>query len=909
MRFLPHRIPDHYDDKRILRHRSPDHYDDTRFQPHQIPDYYDDTRFVPHRSSDHYDDTRFQPHRIPDHYDDMRFQPHRSPDHYDDTRFQPQPHRSPDHYDDTRFLPHRSPDHYDDTRFLPHRSPDHYDDTRFLPHQTPPYYPDNRHLTHQRPKHYADKRPLPHQTPKQFAAKRNLPHQRPKDCANKRHLPHPLPEGNTDKRPALPQTPEDFNYKRILRHQKLEDYADKMHSPQQKPENFADKRHTRQKMPEDFADKRILPHQKTEDFADKRDSQHQNSEDTCSGLDAIARAPPQDPMISQSDLRTKEDEGKEHREVQNCGMEECAEKACSPKRPEQHIMVSHKRLEEHHNGKRHRRMLRDISKKQKTSNGEESRHIQNSQMNPVVQTPDLPHQTPQNYADMKCLPHQTLEPTIPVVTTVELVHCETCDVTVPVKCLEKHNGGKKHRRMLSKPCEQSTNDGSPVENMSHEAPRFRYKEVPAEGSKRKVRDNTDAKGHVFKREVEEKTGGKYMKMNNGIRRLAKSSKPEVNDMLYSAESLVQITPSEYVASPKMASIPAEGSLVPVPSLVFTPAAAELSFEPSIQIDSQTEVAEGKEHHEVQHYGVETNDQPHSISMEFHAPAGSDSGAIVIAPPQAPIASQVSAPIATFKSSFESENHQVIQTETSKSKVHNEIQNHTVDSNDHQRTISMELHDLAGSMTNNQTDGVNSDSVAIVVEPLASALPDAVGPNFEPLTEHGLHTETEPELSEAVVYYESQNLIEGTNIDFPQSDSMKIDGDSEVRTKTKTADGSSQVEEEMDVLSDDLGKVQLPQVSVCLKCGDEGFEETLVYCKKCEDCALHRYCLDGPVIFTEEVIWFCEDCKVVDTESSEKGEVDSSEDFVTVADPISALAFISFLGMKGFQSKYYLWGVF
>lgn len=58
-----------------------------------------------------------------------------------------------------------------------------------------------------------------------------------------------------------------------------------------------------------------------------------------------------------------------------------------------------------------------------------------------------------------------------------------------------------------------------------------------------------------------------------------------------------------------------------------------------------------------------------------------------------------------------------------------------------------------------------------------------------------------------------------------------------------------------------------------------------------------------MIFTEEVIWFCEDCKVVDTESSEKGEVDSSEDFVTVADPISALAFISFLGMKGKFCKY------
>ena len=227
------------------------------------------------------------------------------------------------------------------------------------------------------------------------------------------------------------------------------------------------------------------------------------------------------------------------------------------------IKVSHKSLEEHYNGKRHRRMLRDRSKKHKTSNGEESRHIQNSEMNPVVQTPDLPHQIPENYADKKCLPHQTPEPTIPAITTVDLVHYETCDVMVPVKCLEEHNGGKKHRRMLSKPCEQSTKDGSPVENMSHEAPGFKYKEVPAEDSKGKVRDNNVAKGHVYRREVEEETGGKYMKRNNGKTRLVKSSKPEVNDLSNAAESLVQIPeltpPSGPMLFSKMAPIPAEGS--------------------------------------------------------------------------------------------------------------------------------------------------------------------------------------------------------------------------------------------------------------------------------------------------------------------------------------------------------------
>lgn len=49
-------------------------------------------------------------------------------------------------------------------------------------------------------------------------------------------------------------------------------------------------------------------------------------------------------------------------------------------------------------------------------------------------------------------------------------------------------------------------------------------------------------------------------------------------------------------------------------------------------------------------------------------------------------------------------------------------------------------------------------------------------------------------------------------------------------------------------------------AVCLTCGDVGFPEAIVFCTECQACALHRYCLDGPVIFTDEVIWFCEDCE-------------------------------------------------
>ncbi|MCI26378.1 hypothetical protein A2U01_0047573, partial [Trifolium medium] len=165
------------------------------------------------------------------------------------------------------------------------------------------------------------------------------------------------------------------------------------------------------------------------------------------------------------------------------------------------------------------------------------------------------------------------------------------------------------------------------------------------------------------------------------------------------------------------------------------------------------------------------------------------GAIVIAPPQSPIASQVSTPVA----------------------VHNEIQNHIVDSNDQQHLVSMELQDPAGSITNNQTEVLNSDSTAIevVIEPLASAPPDASLSCFEALTEHGLPTEVEPEVSESVAYFDSQHPTEETNIELLPSVSMEIDALSEVSAETETEDGSSQVE--VDVVATESETTKLPQV--------------------------------------------------------------------------------------------------
>ncbi|XP_050911993.1 uncharacterized protein LOC127126962 [Lathyrus oleraceus] len=915
------------------------------------------------------------------------------------------PHRIPANFPDIRHLPRQMPAHYLDNRHLPHQMPAHYVDNRHLPHQVPTYYYDPRHLTHQRPQHYANSR---HLLPHQRADKRPLLHQRPKNLADKKQIPQQTPECSADKKQIPQQTAEHCADTRCLPHQTVEEYADKTCLLHQTAE--------------DISVKRPLPHQKAENDADNTCLPHRMSEHCADMMNLPQQAP-----------------------------EDHTDRKCLPLRMSE--------------------LCADMM--------------------------NLPQQTPEDDTDKKCLPHQMPEPTVPDVATVERVHCKICGVVFPLKNLEAHNNGEKHRRMLIELHEQSTEsktsngeegvhiqnsqknpvvqhkkvpkskkDGCSVENTSREAPRFGYKEVPAKGSKRKlrdhtgakdlyfkvenvknetssfqkkkvtadkskrkVRDNTDSEDHRSKREIEEALGGKYMKMSNGIRRSVKNDKP-------------QSTPVELSAS--------AGSNISAKTEC-------ISCEPSGQIDSQTELEEGKELLEVQNYGVETNDQPHSISMEIHGLGGSDINtliedaysdfsAIVLVPPQSPIAVQVPTPVDITQtemleskvhnevqndivdsndqqrsismelhdsagsmtnnqteivnfdsaaieivieplasalpyavgSSFESQvseavsyiesqhpteetdiellssvlmeidappevgvetedgssqvevemdvladdpagsdvnaliedtcsdsgaiviapSHSpiasqasapvaVIQTAMFESKVHNEVQNAIVDSNDQQRLISTELHNPAGSMSNNQTEIVNFDSAAIeiVIEPLASALPNAAGSSFEPMTECGLYTETEPQVSEAVTYIESQPPTEESDIE--------IDAASEVSVETETEDRGSQAEVDTDVLAGASGRIHLPQVSICLMCGDEGFEEAIVYCSKCGDYAMHRYCLKGPVVFTDDVIWFCEDCEeeilgadYPDSKAadSEKCEVDSIEKCVTFVDP-------------------------
>ncbi|CAJ2666243.1 unnamed protein product [Trifolium pratense] len=988
---LPHQTPAHYVDYKQLPHQMSTQYIDNMQLPHQMPMTYVDNRKIPHQTPMQNVDNRQLPHQMPMQNVDNKQLPHQMQmQNFDNSQLL---HQMPSHmqiqYVDNRQLQHQAPMQNVDNRQLPHQmvmqnfdnshllhqtpTQMQYVDNRQLPYQTPMQNFDNTQLLHQTPAQHVDNRPLPphqmpaqhidkrplpphqmpvqhvdnrplppHQMPEQHVDNRQVPHQMPTQHVDNSPLPHHMPMQNFDNRQLLHQTPAQMQYvdnmqlspqmptqhvdnRPLPPHQMLAQHVDNRPlPPHQMPEQHVDNRQVPHQMPTQHVDNKQLPHQMRAHFAVNRDLPQQTPEDR-------------------------------------------ADKKCLP--PLVHcdicdITMIPKCLKEHDNGRRHQRLLLEL--RQMPEGSADKKCLPQQMPNVTANKKPLPHENRECYDDGLCL--TPLPP---------LAHCEICDITMIPMCLEQHYNGKKHKKVLLELRKQSTTHKTSNEEESRhiqdsqinpvvqprKVPKFtrnhiramvsKGKKFLAERSKRKVRDNMNAKDRGFKRKIGGPTGSKYMKMNNGKRRRVKSSNPEVNALSNSVESLVELpelTPSSgCVASLKTAPIPAEetsfelrsqhvsASLsqeskgkehhkfqntvekidqpqstpvelsastgsnkiefmsndfaaiaplqVPATSQVFTPPAVGSSFKPKNHIDSEREVTEAKEHREIQNRALERSDQPDTISMEFNAPTGSDintlmedscsdSGAIVIALPQSPIASQVSTPVA----------------------VHNEIQNHIVDSNDQQHLVSMELQDPAGSITNNQTEVLNSDSTAIevVIQPLTSAPPDASRSCFEAPTEHGLPTEIEPEVSESVAYFDSQHPTEETNIELLPSLSMEIDALSEVSAETETEmeDGSSQVE--VDVVATESETTKLPQVSVCLTCGDEGFEEAIVYCNKCQDCARHRYCLDGPVVFTDEVIWFCEDCEqeVVDvdypdedTTNSEKGEVDSIiEDCVTVVDP-------------------------
>ncbi|XP_057762813.1 uncharacterized protein LOC130982751 [Arachis stenosperma] len=131
-----------------------------------------------------------------------------------------------------------------------------------------------------------------------------------------------------------------------------------------------------------------------------------------------------------------------------------------------------------------------------------------------------------------------------------------------------------------------------------------------------------------------------------------------------------------------------------------------------------------------------------------------------------------------------------------------------------------------------------------------------GLNSEPLIQPSVQVEAEQQASEDNVHDENQNPK--TNVYLPSSISMEFDAPADSSTNTEISNENFIAKENVEVTT----KLNIASVqeNICFVCGDRGFEEALVYCYKCQIWARHRYCLDGPVIFTKQVIWFCEDCK-------------------------------------------------
>ncbi|KAK7380443.1 hypothetical protein VNO78_32954 [Psophocarpus tetragonolobus] len=407
-------------------------------------------------------------------------------------------------------------------------------------------------------------------------------------------------------------------------------------------------------------------------------------------------------------------------------------------------------------------------------------------------------------------------------------------------------------------------------------------EIPAKGPEMKARDNSGAKQHRFKHKIRGTNTGKYIKTNDGVRRPMESSKLNIKSLSKSVESPVRCS---IQAVPK-----------PVASQTMTPTlVAGSSFEQHFQqvSASKTPVSEGKEHYEIQNCTAEITDHPHAptdsnINTQIEDKSY-DSAAIAMAPSEGFMASQVCPPLLAVTSCFEPQNQRVLQTDVLESKEHQGIQNSTFETNDQLQSISMELHTPVGLDINSLAD-VSSDTDVIAIGPQkmlteshAFEVSLAVGSNFESQTQYNLQNETEPQLSKGTADCESQNCTDEKNNQLLPSVVVEFNSPPGSSTSTQTSDGCYKDEQKMNILTCLSRTTQLSQVAVCLTCGSECFPETLVFCNKCQVYALHRYCLDGPVIFTDDVIWFCEGCepKVGQTSFHDQGTLLLSDENVSL----------------------------
>ncbi|CAK8575359.1 unnamed protein product [Lathyrus sativus] len=158
----------------------------------------------------------------------------------------------------------------------------------------------------------------------------------------------------------------DFNWNFIFL-APFRDFANKKPLPHQKLKADADNMCLLQQRAKDFADKRALPHQKLEAYGDNKCLPHQMSE-------------------HHADKNSSSQQAPKYYANKKCLEPTIRCEICD-------IKFSPKCLKGHNNGKKHKRRLsklREKSMKHNTSNGEEIRHIQSSQVNPVVQPNKVP---------------------------------------------------------------------------------------------------------------------------------------------------------------------------------------------------------------------------------------------------------------------------------------------------------------------------------------------------------------------------------------------------------------------------------------------------------------------------------------------------------------------------------------
>ncbi|KAK8470289.1 hypothetical protein PHAVU_004G100400 [Phaseolus vulgaris] len=365
----------------------------------------------------------------------------------------------------------------------------------------------------------------------------------------------------------------------------------------------------------------------------------------------------------------------------------------------------------------------------------------------------------------------------------------------------------------------------PLKNMSSDASISEHKNYPqkgmgltsefaAKGPEMKPTDNSGGQSNGFNHKSRRAETGKYTKKNDVVRRPMESSKLNIDFQLKSVESPVQNS------IPSFAPLPG-----PVASHIIAPTLlVESSLEPQIQhiSSSQTPLSEGNEHYEIENPNVEVTDQPpapadSNINIQTED-MGSDSSTMAMAPSLA------------VTSNFEPQNQHVLQTCLLESTEHLEIHNPTLKTNYKPPTSAISISGLQ--------------------------------------IQHVLHIETESRLSEGTTDSESLNCAGEKDNQLLPSVLAEFNSSSCLRANAHSGDGCSNHEQKMDIITRQSGTTQRSQLAVCLKCGDVGFRETLVFCKKCQVYALHRYCLDGPVIFTGDVNWFC-GCEPEVVETSEK----------------------------------------